>query len=211
MRVIAGSAKGRRLKAPDTLDTRPILDRVKTALFDILAPDIVDSRFLDLFAGTGQIGIEALSRGAASATFVELSGEVVKLVRENLALTRLEANAEVIRADAFVFLRDAHAQRREFDIVYVAPPQYKQMAAQALERLDQASLTTPGGLVIVQIHPRERGDIAADALSRLRLYDERTYGSTLLMFFEHATPSGDDAALQPDQQSDQQSDQEKAP
>jgi 16S rRNA (guanine966-N2)-methyltransferase len=211
MRVIAGSAKGRRLKAPDTLDTRPILDRVKTALFDILAPDIVDSRFLDLFAGTGQIGIEALSRGAASATFVELSGEVVKLVRENLALTRLEANAEVIRADAFVFLRDAHAQRREFDIVYVAPPQYKQMAAQALERLDQASLTTPGGLVIVQIHPRERGDIAADALSRLRLYDERTYGSTLLMFFEHATFNSDDAALQPNQQSDQQSDQEKAP
>jgi 16S rRNA (guanine966-N2)-methyltransferase len=211
MRVIAGSAKGRRLKAPDTLDTRPILDRVKTALFDILAPDIVDSRFLDLFAGTGQIGIEALSRGAASATFVELSGEVVKLVRENLAITRLEANAEVIRADAFVFLRDAHAQRREFDIVYVAPPQYKQMAAQALERLDQASLTTPGGLVIVQIHPRERSDIAADALSRLRLYDERTYGSTLLMFFEHASPNSDDAALQPNQQSDQQSDQEKAP
>ncbi len=211
MRVIAGSAKGRRLKAPDTLDTRPILDRVKTALFDILAPDIVESRFLDLFAGTGQIGIEALSRGAASATFVELSGEVVKLVRENLALTRLETNAEVIRADAFVFLRDAHAQRREFDIVYVAPPQYKQMAAQALERLDQAPLTTPGGLVIVQMHPRERSDIAADALSRLRLYDERTYGSTLLMFFEHATPNGDDAAPLSDQQSTQQLAQERTP
>ena len=208
MRVIAGSAKGRRLKAPDTLDTRPILDRVKTALFDILAPDLVDSRFLDLFAGTGQIGIEALSRGAASATFVELSGEVVKLVRENLALTRLEANAEVIRADAFVFLRDAHAQRREFDIVYVAPPQYKQMAAQALERLDQAPLTAPGGLVIVQIHPRERGDIASVALSRLRLYDERTYGSTLLMFFEHAAPASDDTP-QPDQQPAQQPAQEK--
>lgn len=206
MRVIAGSAKGRRLKAPDTLDTRPILDRVKTALFDILAPDIVESRFLDLFAGTGQIGIEALSRGAASATFIEMSGEIVKLVRENLALTRLEANAEVIRADAFVFLRDARAQRREFDIVYVAPPQYKQMAAQALERLDQAPLTAPGGLVIVQIHPRERADITTGALSRLRLYDERTYGSTLLMFFEHAAPVSGDAA-----QPTQQPTQEKAP
>ncbi|HET9110411.1 MAG TPA: 16S rRNA (guanine(966)-N(2))-methyltransferase RsmD [Ktedonobacterales bacterium] len=185
MRVIAGSAKGRRLKAPDTLDTRPILDRVKTALFDILAPDIVDTRFLDLFAGTGQIGIEALSRGAASATFVEMSGEIVKLIRENLAITRLEANAEVIRADAFAFLRDAFTQRRQYDIVCVAPPQYKQMAAQTLERLDRTPLTTPGGLVIVQIHPRERPDIAAVTLSRLRLYDERTYGSTLLMFFEH--------------------------
>lgn len=196
MRVIAGSAKGRRLKAPDTLDTRPILDRVKTALFDILAPDIVDARFLDLFAGTGQIGIEALSRGAASATFVELSPEIVKLVRENLALTRLEANAEVIRADAFAFLRNAHAQRRQYDIVYVAPPQYKQMAAQALERLDRAPLTAPGGLVIIQIHPRERVDFDPLTLSRLRLYDERTYGSTLLMFYEHVEGAGDSDILQ---------------
>lgn len=191
MRVIAGSAKGRRLKSPDTLETRPILDRVKTALFDILAPDITDARFLDLFAGTGQIGIEALSRGAAAATFVELSPEIVKLVRENLALTRLEANADVIRADAFAFLRNAHAQGRQYDIVYVAPPQYKQMAAQALERLDRAPLTAPGGMVIVQIHPRERPDIAPLALTRLRLYDERTYGSTLLMFFEQTDEQTD--------------------
>lgn len=195
MRVIAGSARGRRLKGPDTLDTRPILDRVKTALFDILAPDIVDSRFLDLFAGTGQIGIEALSRGAASATFIELSGEIVRLIRENLAITRLEASAEVIRADAFAFLRDAHA-RRQFDIVYVAPPQYQQMAARALERLDRAPISAPGGLVIVQIHPRERPDIAAVALTRLRLYDERTYGSTLLMFFERPAEETPEPAQQ---------------
>jgi 16S rRNA (guanine(966)-N(2))-methyltransferase RsmD len=199
MRVIAGSARGRRLKGPDTLDTRPILDRVKTALFDILAPDIVDSRFLDLFAGTGQIGIEALSRGATSAIFVELSGEIVRLIRENLAITRLEANAEVIRADAFAFLRDAHA-RRQFDIVYVAPPQYQRMAARALERLDRAPLSAPGGLVIVQIHPRERPDIAAVALTRLRLYDERTYGSTLLMFFERPADEPTEPAQEPIQE-----------
>jgi 16S rRNA (guanine(966)-N(2))-methyltransferase RsmD len=201
MRVIAGSAKGRRLKAPDTLDTRPILDRVKTALFDILAPDIPDARFLDLFAGTGQIGIEALSRGAASATFVEMSPEIAKLVRENLTITRLEANAEVIRADAFAFLRNAHTQRRQYDIVYVAPPQYKQLAAQALERLDRAPLTAHGGLVIVQIHPRERADFEPLALSHLRLYDERTYGSTLLMFYEFvdeqtSAPADDSDATQ---------------
>ena len=196
MRVIAGSAKGRRLKGPDTLDTRPILDRVKTALFDILAPDIVDSRFLDLFAGTGQIGIEALSRGAGAATFVELSGEIIRLIRENLAITRLEANAEVIRADAFAFLRDAHARHRQFDIVYVAPPQYQQMAARALERLDRTPLSAPGGLVVVQIHPRERPDIAAVALTRLCLYDERTYGSTLLMFFEWAADEPTEPAQQ---------------
>jgi 16S rRNA (guanine(966)-N(2))-methyltransferase RsmD len=196
MRVIAGSAKGRRLKAPETLETRPILDRVKTALFDILAPDVAETRFLDLFAGAGSVGIEALSRGAASATFIELSAEIIRLVRENLALTRLEANAEVIRADAFTFLRDAHAQRRQYDIVYVAPPQYKQMAAQALERLDRAPLTAPGGLVIAQIHPRERSDFDARSLTCLRLYDERAYGSTLLLFFEHAAERAESDATQ---------------
>lgn len=185
MRVVAGSARGRRLKAPDTLETRPILDRVKTALFDILAPDVPETRFLDLFAGAGSVGIEALSRGATSATFIELSPEIVKLVRENLELTRLGANAEVIRADAFSFLRQARAQGRIFDIVYVAPPQYKQMAAQAVERLDREPLTEPEGLVIVQIHPRERVDFDDLTLTRLRLYDERVYGSTLLMFYTH--------------------------
>lgn len=185
MRVIAGSAKGRKLKSPNTPDTRPILDRVKTALFDILAPDIVDMRVLDLFAGAGQIGIEALSRGAASATFIELSPAVARIVRENLELTRLDTGAEVIRGDAFAFLRSAHAQRRIFDLVYVAPPQYKGMAAQALAFLDREPLTEPGGLVITQTHPRERTDFEGLALTRLRRYDERVYGSTLLLFYEH--------------------------
>jgi 16S rRNA (guanine966-N2)-methyltransferase len=185
MRVIAGVAKGRKLKSPTTPDTRPILDRVKTALFDILAGDVVDARVLDLFAGAGQVGIEALSRGAASATFVELSPQVAQLVRENLAITRLEANAEVIRSDAFAFLRTARAQRRVYDLIYVAPPQYKGMAAQALAQLDREPLTEPGGLIITQTHPRERADFEGLALTRLRRYDERVYGSTLLLFYEH--------------------------
>ncbi len=206
MRVVAGSAKGRHLKGPDTIDTRPILDRVKTALFDILAPDIVDSRFLDLFAGAGSVGIEALSRGAASATFIELSPDIVKLVKENLATTKLDANAEVIRADAFGFLRTARAQRRIYDIVYVAPPQYKQMAAQAVERLDREPLTEPDGLVIVQVHPRERVDFEPLALTHLRLYDERVYGSTLLMFYVH---TGEQSASASETQEPEPQTQEK--
>src|SRR5215475_6448711 len=84
MRVVAGSAKGRRLVGPKTPGTRPVMDRVKTALFDILASDIADTRFLDLFAGTGSIGIEALSRGAAFATFIERSPEALRCVQQNL-------------------------------------------------------------------------------------------------------------------------------
>lgn len=194
MRVIAGIAKGRKLKSPNTPDTRPILDRVKTALFDILVGDVVDARVLDLFAGAGQVGIEALSRGAASATFIELSPQVAQVVRENLALTRLEASAEVIRGDAFSFLRTARAQRRIFDLIYIAPPQYLGMAAKALAELDREPLTEPGGLVVTQTHPHERADFDGLALTRLRRYDERVYGSTLLLFYEHTDQGGDTAA-----------------
>jgi 16S rRNA (guanine(966)-N(2))-methyltransferase RsmD len=191
MRVVAGSAKGRRLKGPATPETRPVMDRVKTALFDILAPDIGDTRFLDLFAGTGSIGIEALSRGAEAATFDELSPEALKLVRENLAITRLAERAETVRADAFKFLESARAAGRHFDIVYIAPPQYAGMAARAVSQLDMAPLTEPGDLVIAQIHPREHRELEALQTRRLRRYDERRYGSTVLVFYEDAGDQGD--------------------
>src|SRR5262249_53782489 len=158
---VSGSAKGRRLKGPSSTGTRPVMDRVKTALFDILAPRIVGTRVLDLFAGTGAIGIEALSRGAAAVTFVEMSAEVCKLIRENLEIARLAKRAEVVRPDAFKFLASAHASGHWYDIIYVAPPQYQGMAARALTQLDASPLTEPGSLVILQIHPRERAEVDA--------------------------------------------------
>lgn len=185
MRVISGSARGRKLKSPKSSETRPIMDRVKTALFDILAPEIMGMRVLDLFAGTGAVGIEALSRGAESATFIERSPEAWRLVRENLALTNLSDRAEVLRTDAFAYLQQAAATGRRFDLVYVAPPQYENLAVRALTQLDTAPLTEPDGLVIVQIHPQERAELDALTLKRLRRYDERRYGSTLLLFYTH--------------------------
>jgi len=206
MRVVSGEAKGRKLKSPKTAGTRPILDRVKTALFDILSTRVEDARFLDLFAGTGGVGIEALSRGAASATFIEMNAGVLKLMRENLQITGLADRAETLHGDAFKFLQ-AHAtpadrenvagrpvpasssrylagSRGYYDIIYVAPPQYKGMAARALGLLDGSPLVPDTGLVIVQIHPKERPEVAAVLLSRLKLSSERRYGSTLLMFYE---------------------------
>jgi 16S rRNA (guanine(966)-N(2))-methyltransferase RsmD len=206
MRVIAGSAKGRHLKSPKGPGTRPIMDRVKTALFDILAGDVRGATFLDLFAGTGGVGIEALSRGAASATFVELSPEALKLVRENLALTGLITHSETIRADAFRFLETACASGRHYSIVYVAPPQYQQLAARAIEQLDAAPLTQPGDLVIAQIHPVERASLEALDLQVLRAYDERRYGSTLLLFYEHAGAA--DTAPDEDEQEDEGGEEE---
>jgi 16S rRNA (guanine966-N2)-methyltransferase len=188
MRVVAGEAKGRKLKAPDTMGTRPIIDRVKTALFDILSTEVEDTRFLDLFGGIGSVGIEALSRGAAHATFIEMNFKVLKLLRENLQITALADRAETLHADAFKFLQQnsvpsPSVRKLEYDIIYVAPPQYQGMAARALELLDSSPLVADDGLVIVQIHPKERPVVAAVQCKRLALSDERRYGSTLLMFY----------------------------
>ena len=187
MRVVTGEAKGRKLKTLKTMTgTRPIMDRVKTALFDILSDEVIDSRFLDLFAGTGSVGIEALSRGASHATFIEMDGKILKLVRENLQITKLADRAETIQADAFKFLANAaKSTSRAYDIIYVAPPQYQEMAARALTLLDSSPLVPKEGLVIIQIHPKERANVAAVQCTRLILSDERRYGSTLLMFYRN--------------------------
>jgi len=184
MRVVTGEAKGRKLKAPKTTGTRPIIDRVKTALFDILSNEVEDIRFLDLFAGTGSVGIEALSRGATQATFIEMSYPILKLIRENLQITGLADRAEVLHADAFKFLQAQGAnEQRLYAIIYVAPPQYKDMAARALQLLDSSPLVSSGGLVIIQIATKEREGVIAVPCRRLKLTDERRYGSTLLMFY----------------------------
>jgi 16S rRNA (guanine(966)-N(2))-methyltransferase RsmD len=187
MRVVTGEAKGRKLKAPKTLGTRPIIDRVKTALFDILSVRVEDTRFLDLFGGVGSVGIEALSRGASHATFIEMNRSVLEILRDNLRTTGLADRATSLNADAFKFLKN-HSQpgstEQPYDIIYVAPPQYQEMAAKALGILDASRLVPTTGLVIIQIHPKERTRVAAVPLTRLTLTDERRYGSTLLMFYQ---------------------------
>lgn len=184
MRVIAGAAKGRRLASVPGSGTRPITDRVKESLFGILQPRIEGARFLDLFAGTGAVGIEALSRGAASAWFVERDWQAIRVIRHNLEATGLAARARVVRDDAFRFLKTADA---EFDITHVAPPQYRGMWASALEETDRAKVLAVGGLAVVQIHPKEYREIP---LQNLLLVDQRTYGSTMLCFYERADESG---------------------
>jgi len=181
MRVIAGKAKGHRLKSVPGGGTRPITDRAKSALFSIIGNDVIACRFLDLFAGTGQVGIEALSRGASGAVFVEQAGPALRTIRQNLAHTRLEAGARVVRADVFAFLAPGVESAKVFDYVYVAPPQYRGLWVRTLRVLDD----TPGwladdGWVIAQIHPREYEELA---LEHLMLFDQRTYGSVMLCFY----------------------------
>lgn len=185
IRVIAGSAKGRRLKMVPGDSTRPVMDRVKEALFSILGRAIVGATFLDLFAGTGSVGIEALSRGAAKALFIDVNRQAVETIKANLELTNLSAKAVVRRADAFATLTAAPDER--YDFIYLAPPQYKGLWQRALAALEANPAWIPTETtVIVQIDPSER---EAVTLTYLTLYDERQYGSTLLWFFKAHSPS----------------------
>jgi 16S rRNA (guanine(966)-N(2))-methyltransferase RsmD len=187
IRVIAGSAKGRKLKLVPGDSTRPIMDRVKEALFNILGIAVQGSTFLDLFAGTGSVGIEALSRGAKRALFVDMDRMAIRTIEENLVATKLAERAEIKRADAFAYLRKTKPEA--FEYIYVAPPQYKGMWKEILLVLDEyPGHLQPDGVVIVQIDPSEREELA---LNTLCVYDERVYGNTLLWFFEHIEPENE--------------------
>jgi 16S rRNA (guanine(966)-N(2))-methyltransferase RsmD len=179
MRVIAGSAKGIQLQAVPGTGTRPVSDKVKESLFNILGDWIVDARVLDLFGGTGSVGIEALSRGAAHVTFVEKNPRAIATIKDNLKNTRLEDRARVVQGDAFAFLR---AEPEPFDLIYIAPPQYEGLWRRAIEALEKSpGWLYPEGLAVVQIFPKEFEPVT---LRTLELTDERKYGSTLLCFYD---------------------------
>jgi 16S rRNA (guanine(966)-N(2))-methyltransferase RsmD len=178
MRVIAGKAKGRKLKSVPGGGTRPITDRAKEALFNVFQNDIVGSRFLDLFAGTGQVGIEALSRAAKEAVFVERASAALRVIRFNLDHTQLTEDARVVRADVFEYLR---RDPSPFDYVYIAPPQYREMWSATLIALDnQPGWLAADGWAIAQIHPREYQELELENLTQ---FDQRRYGGVMLCFY----------------------------
>ena len=180
LRVIAGKARGRRLNSVPGTATRPITDRAKEALFDILAPDVPGSSWLDLFAGTGSVGIEALSRGADFVYFVDKKRQAVETIRSNLKATGLEQGSQVLRMDAFNLLE--RPSDRKFEYVFIAPPQYKGLWQRALSSLDShPDWLADDAWVIVQIHPVE---YEAFPLEHLREFEQRRYGSTLFVFYE---------------------------
>jgi len=183
LRVIGGIARGRRLRSVPGDTTRPITDRVREALFNILGPDIQGANVLDLFAGTGSVGIEALSRGAAHVLFVDLNRQPIATIRANLKATDLEEGARVVHMDAFALL--ARPPERVYDYVYIAPPQYLGLWKRALLAVDQnPDWLVEDAWVIVQIHPVEDEPLGEDVLKNLVEFDRREYGSTLLIFYE---------------------------
>ena len=190
LRIIGGIARGRRIRSVPGDTTRPITDRVRQALFNIIGGDISGASMLDLFAGTGSVGIEALSRGASKVVFVDVNRLPVQTVKENLRITGLEKGAEVHQSDAFRYLE--RLIDNSFDYAYIAPPQYKGLWKQALLAVDaKPGLLSDDAWVIVQIHPVELEELKGDdTLRNLVEFERRQYGSTLLLFYERIQEKG---------------------
>ena len=177
MRVITGKARGINLKTPEGLQTRPTADRVKEALFSSIQFDIPGTRVLDLFGGTGQLGIEALSRGAKSATFVDASNTACNLIRENLKRTRLQEESRVICSDYLAFLGRCS---EKYDIIFLDPPYAEVFLENALNRITEIDILQSGGIIITE-RPLEK-ELSMDFPGYSRSKDYK-YGKVLLTIY----------------------------
>ena len=176
MRVITGSARGRRLKELEGMETRPTTDRVKEGMFNVLQFDIEGQRVLDLFAGTGQLGIECLSRGASSAVFVDRRADAVKLIRENLKITELSDRARVVSGDSMEYLKSL---REKFDVILLDPPYEAGLLEPAIAHIAKFDILAPHGIIVAE-HPAGKVLPALSAPYRLhRTYRYGKIGMTL--------------------------------
>ena len=175
MRVISGSARGRRLKELQGMETRPTTDRVKEALFSIIQFELPGREVLDLFAGTGQLGIEALSRGAARCTFVDQRKDAAALVRENLKLTGLSDQARVVQGDSISYLMSC---REKFHVIFLDPPYQKGLYGPVLEAIVREKVLKEDGMIIAEHLSKETmPPIAGLTVSRVK-----NYGATAMTF-----------------------------
>ena len=179
MRIIAGVFKGRRLATPRGATTRPTADQVRIALMDTLGPRLPDARVLDLFAGSGSVGLEALSRGAAHATFVERDPRAVEALAENIRTLDVESRALVVRGDVTRQLGRLATDGRRFEIVFLDPPYATDDGERTLAALGGGALIAPEGLVVAQ-HPTKR---QLPESGVLRAFRDRRFGETTLTFF----------------------------
>jgi len=180
MRVITGKARGIQLKTPDGMLTRPTADRVKEALFSIINFDIPGAKVLDLFGGTGQLGIEALSRGAESAVFVDAREESCKLIRENLKRTKLEREAKVIRSDYLDYLNHC---REQYNIIFLDPPYAEVFLENAIKRITEIDILQSDGIIVAERPLGKELPWEFEGYTRSKDYK---YGKVLLTIYRKA-------------------------
>ena len=180
MRISAGDHRGRRLRSPRGRQTRPTSEFLRQAVFNMLAAQVQGARFLDLFAGTGAVGLEALSRGASAVTFVEGEPRAVKSLRANVDALSFSGRARVIAGDALPMLARLEAAGTAFDIIFMDPPYAGDLAARCMERLARGGILSENGILVVQAFHKTVLPERAGLLARVR---ERRYGESALVFY----------------------------
>lgn len=183
MRIITGSAKGTKLKAPCGSQTRPTADRVKESVFNILGRIVEDAKVLDLFGGTGNLGLETLSRGAESAVFIDKSPSSVNLIKENSIITKLESRTEVFKTDSLKALDRFIQGGRQFDLIFCDPPYNKGLVQLVLKKIDSSQILTSNGMIIVE---HSKHEPIHTEFAQLVVKRTEKYGETLVTFVTHS-------------------------
>ena len=181
MRVISGCVRGHKLKAPEGLSTRPTTDRIKESLFNIINMDLYECRFLDLFSGSGGIGIEALSRGASKSVFVDSDKKSVDVIKDNLISTRLMEKASVLNCDVLTALKRLGQNKEKFDIIFLDPPYNMGLTEKALKMIVSEDLLEKDGYIIAE-QAKEEPSLNINGLDVFRIKD---YKITKMTFLEN--------------------------
>ena len=185
MRVISGKARGTKLSSIESLSTRPTLDRVKESLFNIIQNNLKGAVVLDLFAGSGQLGIEALSRGADKAYLCDINRDAVKMIKQNLEKTELKDKAVVINEDYKKALRTLNTNEK-FDIIFIDPPYKEDIAVDSIIDIIHESRLKENGIMIIETDEIERDLREINKIENIKIIDQRKYGRASLIFIKEA-------------------------
>ena len=180
MRVISGKARGLKLNTPKNEDVRPTTDRVKESLFNIINGYIIDGEILDLFAGTGSLGIECLSRGANKCVFVDVSKTSIDIVKSNIKKARVEDNAEILNIDYKSAIDKVKNKTYKFDIIFMDPPYYENMFMDALKKIDESDILKADGIIVVEHDTKQE---FPESIGKLIKDRSKKYGNTTLTFY----------------------------
>ncbi|MCR1935493.1 16S rRNA (guanine(966)-N(2))-methyltransferase RsmD [Clostridium tepidum] len=181
MRIISGSARGRKILSPQSSVTRPTLDRIKESIFNIIQNRVYEAKVLDVFAGTGSLGLEAASRGAKFSYLVDKSPETYPLLRQNIKNLKFDNICKSFNMDAYSALEEFARKSIVFDLIFIDPPYAKEMIPPAMEIIDKKELLDKEGLIVTKIDSSEE---IYDGTERIKLFDYRKYGNTTVCFYK---------------------------
>jgi 16S rRNA (guanine(966)-N(2))-methyltransferase RsmD len=182
-RIIAGTLKNRTFKTPEGKQTRPALALIRRIIFDTLQPCVVDSEILDLFAGSGAFVFEGISRGAKKATAIDVEPKVISLLKSNSEMLGISDLIETYSVDALRAIPELGRSGRKFDLIFIAPPYFKELTQESLKLLDDNPIIRENGIVVAQLHRKEEIKIS---LSRLALFKTKRHGITIIQFYKCA-------------------------